>query len=409
MKENMSEKKTAVVIPGSTWQIPLIKKLKSMGHRTLVVNPYPNSPAFRFADGYLQADIFNDDAVLNYCRQEQVEAILSDECDIAMPVLAKYGKALGLPVLSESTASLFTNKLEMRKFGELHGLPMPEYRICFNLEQAIEFYQKINQKMILKPLDSNSSRGIYTIDSVGDIQTHYAEALAYSRVEKAVLMERYIEGAEFTIDGIKTPDRHYSLAVSEKRHFKHNHNIASELYFTHENSNFDYDLLRRTNDAFVNATNLQYGLTHAEYKYENGIFYLIEIAARGGGNLISSHIVPYITGIDNYKYLIECSFGNITAPNFSIPKEYRNKTAILKFFETPQNGGIVQSIDGEDFLKNNSAIMSYCFNFQLGDCIEPATNDATRIGFYIACCDTAQELNYIIKQISENVCIRLSN
>ena len=59
------------------------------------------------------------------------------------------------------------------------------------------------------------------------------------------------------------------------------------MYFTHTSKEYDYDKLRAYNDSFVMKTNLQFGFTHAEYKCEDGDFYLIEIAARGGGNMIS--------------------------------------------------------------------------------------------------------------------------
>ena len=40
-----------------------------------------------------------------------------------------------------------------------------------------------------------------------------------------------------------------------------------------------------------------------------GKYYLIEIGARGGGNLISAVIVPLMSGVDNYAYLVDSCFG----------------------------------------------------------------------------------------------------
>lgn len=395
--------KNIVVIPGSNWQIPIVRKIKAMGHRAYVVNPYENSPAFPYADGYLQADMFDKEAVIGYCKQVNANGILSEECDIAMPALAEYGQTLGLPTLSPEEAHLYTDKFAMRDFCRQHGLPSPEYRRCYTKAEAMEFFREVNKKLIMKPLDSNSSRGVFTICSEDDIENFFEEALSYSRVQKAVLLERFIEGPEFTIDGIKTPEKHFSLAISEKKHFQHNENIASELYFTHYNMNFDYNLLRKTNDTFVNLSGLRFGLTHAEYKYEDGVFYLIEIAARGGGNLISSHIVPYVSGIDNYAYLINCCLGDIYSKDFEVNSEHREKAAVLKFFETPGDGGVVKNIVGEEFLKNHPCIKAYSFNFNVGDKIKPAKNDAARVGYYVACCDNKKQLDMVINQIQSNI------
>ena len=87
MKNKLIKRKTVVVLPGGLWQIPIIKKSKSMGYRTLVINPYENSPAFSYADGYLKSDIFDIEQVIQYCKHEKADAVISEECDIAMPLM----------------------------------------------------------------------------------------------------------------------------------------------------------------------------------------------------------------------------------------------------------------------------------------------------------------------------------
>lgn len=397
------KEKTVVVLPGSFWQIPLIKKSKALGYRTLAVNPYPDSPAFPYADGHLQSDIFDVERVIEYCKAQQADAVISDECDIAMPVVAKLGKMLDLNTLNEESAYLFTNKQAMRDFCMKYGIPSPEYRLCKTLEDAENFYEHMNGKIIIKPLDSNSSRGVFTIESKEDIHKHFEESLSYSRVQKAVLAEKYIEGTEFTVDGIKTPERHFTLAISEKKHYKHNPNVASELYFTRENEKFDYSVLTAQNDLLVNHSPLLFGLTHAEYKYENGKFYLIEIAARGGGNLISSHIVPFLSGIDNYQYLLNCCIGNITSPEFTIKDQYKTKSAVLCFFDVPEYGGAVERVEGTEILEHDPRIAAYQFHFHAGDQLSNAATDADRIGFYIACCDSKKELDELMGKIQRDV------
>ena len=53
---------------------------------------------------------------------------------------------------------------------------------------------------------------------------------------------------------------------------------------------YDYDRLREVNNRFVELSGLPFGFTHAEYRYENGEFYLLEIGARGGGGLLSADV-----------------------------------------------------------------------------------------------------------------------
>lgn len=394
--------KKVLVFPGTQWQVPLIEKIQEMGHQALVVNPDPNAPGMKKADLCLISDIFDKQRVVEFGRAQKIDAVMSDECDIAMNMVAELGKAFNVPTMDEETAALYTDKFLMREFSKKHVLKYPEYKFCKTVEDAIALQKEINKPIIIKPLDSNASHGVFKCSNEEEIREHFAESMSFSRVEKSVLAERFIVGTEFTIDGVKTPHAHYTMAISEKKHFAHNESIANELLFSHYNPNFDYDKLRATNDAFVMKSNLQFGFTHAEYKFEDGEFYLIEIAARGGGNMISSCITQYMTGYDTYRYLVECATGNVHDEDFSLRPEYKERAAVLKFFETPGGGGKVREIKGLDYLDNEPDIKHYRLNFKIGDTIENALNDSVRIGFYIVCSENMQKLREVINNVQKN-------
>lgn len=394
--------KLIMVLAGSAWQIPIVKKIKSMGFKTLVVNLYIDSPAFEYSDYHEVADILDKETCLDIARKYNIDAILSEQSDIAMNTVAYIANILKLPSIGEECASLYTNKLLMRDFSRDNNLPYPEYEICYTAKEVEDFFVQIKHEMIIKPLDSNSSRGVFKISNVENIQNKFTEALSFSKVVKAVIAERFIEGTEFTIDGLKTKGNHLTLAISEKKHYSYNSNIAYELFFSHYSTKYNYDKLKKINDRFVEQSDLPDGsLTHAEYKFENGKFYLIEIAARGGGNLVSSDIVPIMSGVDTYQYLINTALG---LPNkaVNVNDKLLTRCAVLYFFDTPDNGGLVKGIEGVDFLEKSKNILTYKLNFKVGDKIERAKNDAERIGFYIAYADSRKELEDIMCQINDN-------
>ncbi len=396
-----------LVLPGTEWQLPLVSRIAEMGHEAVVVSPEEDSPCRNLADGYLKSNIFEISAIEKYCKKQHIEAVLSDECDIAVPIAAELGERLGLSGIGRKKAALYTDKFLMREFCRKHSFKYPEYRLCKTADDAAVFFRNIKKPIIIKPLDSNASHGVYTINTEEELRERFSETMSYSRKEKAVLAERLIDGTEFTIDGVKTPSAHYTLAISEKKHFKHNLNIANELYFTHSSSRFDYEKLKACNDEFVMKSGLAYGFTHAEYKYENGEFILIEIGARGGGNLISALITPYMSGYDLYQYFIMCALGNIQDMDFSIRPAYKRRAAVLKFFETPGRGGMVKSVHGLKYLNSEPDIKKFCLNFRAGDVIENAKNDSARIGYYIACSKSREKLDDVIHRVNQEFCISI--
>lgn len=403
------DKKIILVLAGSQWQIPIVKKIREMGFLSLVINLYENSPAFEIADYWEVADILDKEKCASIAEQYAIAGVVSEQCDIAMPTVAYIAEKLGLHALKQRSADLYTNKLSMRKFCEKHGFRHPDYALCRSHREVLNFLNKVAQEIIIKPLDSNSSRGVHCIQSAADIPPHFEDALSYSNREKAVIAESYIEGEEFTVDGIVAGGRHHSLAVSAKRHYAHNKNIAYELFFSHSHPVFDYDALRNLNNRLIEISKLEEGsLTHSEYKYRDGAFYLIETAARGGGNLVSSHVVPLMSGFDNYRYYLNTATG---ASNHAYPEtpnaSLQARCAVLHFFTAPAPKGVVSAIEGKEFLESSSNIIASKLNFLIGDTIADAANDASRIGFYIAIGKDRSELTALQNKIQEKFTIQM--
>ena len=205
-----------LVLPGTAWQVPLINMIKTLGHDVYLVNPVRNPGVCEKADFILDSDIFDIDRIEEYAKSNHIEAVISDECDIAMPVVAELGYRLNVRTLSREAAVLFTNKYEMREFSEKVGLHTVEHRLCDSPKQVIQFMTELGKPVIIKPLDSNSSHGVFRVETEQEAREHFEECIAFSRAERLILAERYISGTEFTVDGVKTPEGHYTWKINRK-------------------------------------------------------------------------------------------------------------------------------------------------------------------------------------------------
>lgn len=392
--------KTVMVIAGGNWQVPIIKKLKEEGHTVVVSNLYPDSIGFEYADYAEVADVRDKNRNLEIALKYDVDVIVTDQSDIAVPTVAYVSERMGRPTIGLKMAELFTNKYMMRRFCEKNGFAYPAYKRVTSVESALEVYTAWNKTAIIKPLDSQSSRGVFVINTALDIINNFEETQSFSADKESVLIEQYINGTEFTVDGIVCNGRHYTLAISEKEHFDYNESIASSLFFSYANERYDYDKLRFVNNKLIEKTELPFGLTHAEYKYSNGEFYLIEVAARGGGTRISSDIVPAVSGIDNYKIWIDEILGkNNISVDRAIIEANKEKCAILKFLDIKENGKKITEIRGIDEIKKLSGVIDFQVEFQVGDVIHNAKDDRSRVGFYIAEAENKAALEILVKQI----------
>lgn len=395
-------KKEIIVLAGSKWQIPLVRRLKAQGFYTIVFNLYADSPAFAYADEYEVVDLLDKENCLRCAKRYNPVGVMTAESDLAVPTVAYLADKLGLPSIGVDMAEQYTDKSKMRRFAEKCGFPTPKFCVCKQVEDAESFFDEIGRKMILKPLNSNDSKGVQTIRKQQDIRDFFEGTMAYSRGKKEVLIEEYIEGTEFTVDGIKTHGGHSSLAISKKKHYETAENVACQLLFQNHDRDYDYDQLRKLNDSFVELSGLPFGLTHAEYKYHDGKFYMIEIGARGGGNRISTLIEPYISGVDVYDYLIKMTVGDIVMEKLPSVRDNDDFCAVLDFFTVEQEGKLSE-IKGIDYLRACDKIPVFDFQCREGELLKEATDDSKRAGYYIALAENRQELDNVIRETKEKV------
>lgn len=395
--------KKLMVIGGGKWQIPLIKKAKEMGHYVVCSNLYPDSPAFQYADSAAVANVLDREENLRIAKMYQPDAVITDQSDIAVTTVAHICEKLGLQGIGQEKAALFTNKFQMRLFCKAHGFPVPDFRLCHTLQEAEAFWEEYRD-IIIKPLDSQASRGVFRIQSIQELQEHFEDTLGFSNREHAILAEQFIAGTEFTIDGIMCNGTHHSLAISEKKHYKEYSNVASELYFSNRNEHFDYHILRKQNDSLVQEMGLPFGLTHAEYIWHDNKFYLVEIAARGGGTNISGVIVPIMSGIDHNELLIKMALGEaVSLEGYHLQPQYEERCCILEFFDFKP--GCVNRILGEDILRTHPNVLDYSLNFAAGDILKGPEDDSKRPGHFIAWGNSAAELEAVRKEIHKAVVV----
>lgn len=390
-----------MVIAGGTWQCPIVKLAKRMGHYVICTNLYEDSPAFQYADVGLVANVLDKEKNLEIAREYQPDAVLTDQTDIAVSTVAYIAETLKIKGITTDIAKIFTNKHLMRMLTEQAGFASPQYALCDHAEEAKRFVIKYG-KSIIKPLDSQSSRGVHIVEKPDEIDEYFKDCIQYSNSENAIVIEEYIEGTEFTVDGLKTEGEYIVTAISEKEHYSYNPSVAKRLLFSQDNDRFDYDKLSKLNADMVNALGLPFGLTHAEYKYRDGEFYLIEIAARGGGTRISSDIVPLMSGINSNEIYLKLLLGEKTDLSRGIRHEY----AVLGFFDFKP--GKVKSISGFEEAIAINGVLDIGIEVKEGDIIAEAQDDRSRCGYYIIYADSKDELDHIENSMKNSVKIEIA-
>ena len=390
-----------MVVAGGDWQIELVKKAKSMGHYVICSNLYEDSPAFIYADACEVSDVLDKERNLEIAKKYMPDAVISDQSDIAVTTVAYLNEKLGLRGIGMEKADLFTDKSAQREFCREKGIAVSDYKICMAPEDAVPLLEKYG-KIVIKPIDIQSSRGVYTIENRNQLEEKYMSSIAWSNRRKAFLAEEYIDGDEFTIDGIVINGHHYPLCISVKEMYPKNLNISRTQRFSYLSDQYDYELLRKTNKELIETIGLPMGLTHSEYRVRNGTCILIEAGARGGGSNLSGKIVPFMSGIDHYEYLIKEALGD-EADETDVKNCIFNtdRYAVMRFFDFGE--GIVDRVEGVDVLKSHPMMIDYQIKIQPGDVLKQPEYGRLRPGHFIIGADDKEAVIKEEKKILEAV------
>ena len=386
--------KKILIIGGGEWQIPIIRKAKSMGYYVINTNLYENSPGFEFADQVAVVDVLDLEHNLKIAKKHQVDAVVTDQSDIAVKTVAYVAEKMALVGVSIDIAELYTNKYRMRKELKAEGLSQVNFKLCHSFDEALAFLYEY-KKIVIKPIDSQSSRGVFVIESALQLKEFLPKTISFSQ-QAGFLAEEFIEGAEITVEGFKPINgRHKSLAVSQKSHIE-NTCIANSLIYKQYHKFIHAESIEKINDMMFSR--LPFGITHVEYKVNRTGVYLIEAAIRGGGTNISSDIIPLVSGVDVNELLLKSLFNN---DQVQIESKSNRGACALVFFEVLP--GKVVLVEGESYLKKYA--QSYSLP-RIGQVLAVPTDDRSRAGFFIVGADNDAQLSIKVDTILEKVKIK---
>ena len=338
-------KNKLLILGAGKFQFHLIEKAREMGNYVIVISPDGDYPGLLIADKVYYHDATDKEYVLDTARKEQVNGIISDQAEIFVGAIAYATDILGLPGNSYESALIYTNKHKMRQRTKEIGLPTIKNVLVPELSEAKSFYKNSGCDVIIKPVDSFSSRGVYKICCEEDLDHYFEKAKAYSPSDK-VIVEQFIEGRLFEVDSIAVNGEIETLMYADLDEFNIPNVFSSRtrLY----PSDADPALIKRLLefDKKVNqGFGLVQGLTHNEYIVDSKTdeIYLIEAALRGGGSYIGSHIAILQTGLDTAEFLVKIALGQISElPQF---EKNRCNCGYVTFY-LPE--GEIVSRDGAD-------------------------------------------------------------
>lgn len=399
----MCNSQTVLMLGGSQLQVPAIKAAQQAGFKVICADRNPESVGFEIADGFSLTSTLDVEAIIKLAKSLSVDYVITSTSDAPVRIAAYVSEELGLPTgISYENARCATYKDEMRTRLSTYSIPMPEYRACNSareFEQALKYF---DYHCIAKPADSSASRGVKLIDGLSrtvDKTNLFEHFKSFSR-KGTVMVEELITGPEVSVEAITMNGETDILAITDKL-------VTDPPFFVElghsEQSQLDKSIqerIRRVAIDTIRAIGIENGPSHTEIKISEEGPRVIEIAARLGGDLITSKLVPLSTGVNFVAESTRLALGL----DASFSPKWNQGAAIL--FLTAMEPGIIKHVQIDSDIELIPGLIEYMLYKREGDSIDTPHSSNDRIGHVICSGETAQDAITATEQVIARIGIQ---
>lgn len=334
-----------LIVGAGDFQLSLVKKASEQCE-VYVCAPEIDDRFTPYLSGSYFCDVRDKENILSYASRTKIQGVLTDGTDIPVRTVAYVAEKMGLPGIGSRAASLFSEKNLMRAEMQKMGFPLIPYCAGKSVSDVMDFVRDTGFPLMIKPTDSQGSRGITKISDVSQLQGAFENAARYASDGK-VIVEKYIDGIEMVVEAATIDSVTTNLIYGDTIYFDDNRTFAAKSRTFP--SVRDLAICRKVlelNQRLIECFGLKFGITHAEYIYDGQKPYLIEIAARGGGVFISSDIIELCTGVDTSQLLLDLALHGTAR----IQPEKRDVFAGYRAFYLPE--GEVIHVRGVEQVQN---------------------------------------------------------
>ncbi|MEZ9288101.1 ATP-grasp domain-containing protein [Vibrio lentus] len=382
--------KIAIVEPISSGAA-LVQAANNLGYEVFVISYNREDrqlPVFvqELASGIIEFDTNNEqlfiEQVVKLHQEHTLNAIISGN-EYYVPVTAKAASKINLKGISPAIVDNLRFKDQMRINMQAAGLNNPDFHLIKGVEGIDNLSQEIAFPCVLKPVGGAGSVHVCRVNDIEQLRDAYSLAQEDERRELGndigtkMLLESYVQGLEYSVDGYVNGAGAHILAVTEKL-------LGKEPYFVEMGhlvpanlpNNVQVDIERYIKKAIA-SLGLDLGAFHAEIRLaENGPV-LIEIGARLPGDKIVD-LIKLAKGIDLAEVTVRLYLGQ---DDVQVPEQRKGYSGITFF--SAEHLKRLTGVKGENELNQIPGYVEHQLLKHPGDVVPRLTDYRGRVAFVV--------------------------
>lgn len=376
-----------MILAGGNDQAALMEELRRYFKgdvEILLVDMSDKVRAIPYANRFLKISTMDKAAVLAAAREERIDYILTACGDQPLSTMAYVATEMGLPTyLSEQDVRDLTNKRFMKEKMVASGIPTAKHiYIDKNWDGKMPDFE---YPLVVKPVDSNGSKGVKKVFTPADMEKALKEAFLYS-LSGDVIIEEFKQGEELSVDVYVegTTAKLLSITASKKiQENKDSFTIIQSYYPAPVDYKEEHvlDICQKIADAW----NLRDTPLLVQMIQKGDSYNVLEFSARMGGGS-KYRLIQVLSGVDIMKVYVEMVMGE--KPTVLPTKQFNN--AIMSYVYCYP--GMYESIEGLEQLKEEGVIHDYFIYRSPHSLIEKSNTSSDRVSGFLVVGDNEDEV-----------------
>lgn len=380
--------------------VQALEQAHARGLRTHVTNTADTlaaTPAVAAAAGATSAVDFADPAATAdwaaaRAASGQRSAVVFGVREMAQEAVAATARALGLPGNPHESVRRIRTKDACRSALAAAGFRQPAVQLCADEAEARAFLASSAGPWVVKPRDGADSAGVRKVGGAAELPGALAELPDRTA---PFLVEEFVEGAEYSVEGVFVDGRPRVLAVTAKEKLEPPYFVEIGHVLP---AGLPEGTRREVEDTVtraLTALELSFGLFHVELWLTARGIVLGEVHARIGGGWIH-RMLPYaLPGLELYGAV----YDDVLGTPVELPAATR--AAATRYFAPPP--GRVTAVEGWEEVRAHPAVLYAELAVAPGDLIRGYRSGGDRVGAVVVGAPTADEARELARRLVESV------
>ena len=395
------KKKKIIQLGANFFQATVIRAAKELGCHVITVDYRPDNPGHKFANEYHNISTIDKNAVLKLAMDLKIDGIISYASDVSAPTAAYVAERMGLPTNPYMSVLTMTRKDLMRGFLQKYGFNVPRSESFSNYDDFYDYIKDNDKPLIIKPVDSSGSKGVIKLMNNNEIKSAWENALSFSGL-KSVIVETFLHRAGYQIagDGFIVDGKLVFMGLAQE-HFDNKCNpfVPIGESFPVELDEEKKGIARNEIQRLLYLLNIMNGAVNLDFIFDSsGKFYILEVAPRSGGNLITDAIKAG-SGVDLAKYVVKTALGE----DCSELKETKWHKFIASYIIHSAAHGIFEKLEISPTISKN-IILKEMF-VREGETVKPFDNASLGLGAMLIIFKNNEEMLAYMDSMNEYIAV----